>query len=246
MVNQRDLSEAAALIARHADLIIDRDRPLETERVEEYWVASRRRWKAWSDRPCPDFATGATLAEEIMVSEMATRVWTAIYYVHCVNHPNSEGLRLVRQGLHWHVQVRQAVIENLIDNYSRTEISGLLRLDRLRRRVERWTDFLIGTITRHGVALNVAFDPDRCRNNSQAVVNERLSDAVWPLTVAGLTRSFPVTPLLDDESAQHEAAVLKALLGAFPGDAFLTTSRTLSPFQRVVRNVLDCVPPGPN
>lgn len=246
MVNQRDLSEAAALIARHADLMIDREHPLETERLEEYWVASRRRWKAWTGMTWDTFSQGSALAEEIMVSEMVTRVWTAIYYVHAASHPNADGMRLTRQAFNWHIQARQQVIEQLLDQYGRTEVSGLLRLDRHRRRVERWTDFLIGTISRHGIALNLAFDPDRCRNNAQAVSQNRIVEAVWPLTVAGLTRSFSLTPLFD-ETLIHETAVLKAQLGAFPAAAFRSDgANRMTHFDQVVSQVLNFAVPGPN
>ena len=246
-MNQRDLAEAAAVIARHADLIIDSDHPIETSRIEEYWVASRRRWKGWISREDLSFAAGAELSEEIMVSEMTTRVWTAVYYVHCLNHRNADGLRMVRQTFRWHVEARQATLQQIIDQHNRTELSGLLRLDRLRRRVERWTDFLIGTITRHGVALNLAFDPDRSRNNAHALQAGSTAHAVWPLTVAGLTRSFSTTPKFTEEAAQLHAAVLRAQLAAFPSGAFHNDGRPLStPLNRVVQKLLDRTPLGPH
>lgn len=248
-MNQRDLAEAAAIQARHADLIIDCDHPLDSSLIEEYWVACRRRWKSWNARALASetFAESAQLAEEMMVAEMPTRVWTAIYYVHCLNHRNADGLRLVRQALQWHVEARQATLQDLIDTDNRTELSGLLRLDRVRRRVERWTDLLIGTITRHGVALNLAFDPDRCRNNSESMRDHPTAEAVWPLTIAGLTRSFSTSPKFSDESALSHTAVLKAQLAALPPGAFRNDGRPLSgPLNRVVQKLLDRIPRGPN
>ncbi len=244
-MNPRDIAESAAVIARHADLIIDCDRPLSTELIEEYWVACRRRLKNWKSREQPDanFCELSQLAEEIMVSEMPARVWTAVYYVHCLNHRNQDGLRMVRQTLRWHVEVRQSTLQSLIDTYNRTELSGLLRLDRVRRRVERWTDFLIGTITRHGVALNLAFDSDRCRNNAESMQDSPTAEAVWPLTIAGLTRSFSTTPAFSEESARSHSDVLKAQLGAFPSGAFRNDGRPLSgPLNRVVHKILDRIP----
>ena len=249
LVNQRDLVEAAAIIARHADLIVHSDHPLESALIEEYWVACRRRWKSWSDREMASesFAASAQLAEEIMVSEMPSRVWTAVYYVHCLNHRNPDGLRLVRQALQWHVEARQATLQGLIDSYNRTELSGLLRLDRVRRRVERWTDLLIGSITHHGVALNLAFDPDRCRNNSESMQDHPTADAVWPLTVAGLTRSFSTSPKFTDDSARTHDAVLKSQLAAFPPGAFRNDGRPLSaPLNRVVQKLFDRIPHTPD
>ncbi len=245
LVNQRDLAEAAAILARHADLMIDSDHPLSSSLIEEYWVACRRRWKSWNAREfsAESFADSAQLAEEVMVAEMPTRVWTAIYYVHSLNHRNPDGMRLVRQALQWHVEARQSTLQGMIDQYHRTELSGLLRLDRVRRRVERWTDFLIGTITRHGVALNVAFDPDRCRNNAESMPDNPATDAVWPLTIAGLTRSFSTAPHFSEESAQSHTTVLQAQLAAFPAGAFHNDGRPLSaPLNRVVQKLLDRVP----
>ncbi len=246
-MNQRDLAESAAIIARHADLIIDSDHALDSSLIEEYWVASRRRWKSWGARGMTGktFSELSSLAEEIMVAEMPARVWTAIFYVHCLNHRNPEGLRLVRQVLHWHVEARQATLQQLIDDYSQIEISGLLRLDRVRRRVERWTDFLIGTITRHGVALNLAFDPDRCRNNAESMQDHPTAEAVWPLTIAGLTRSFSTAPQFSEESARSHTAVLKSQLAAFPSGAFRNDGRPISvPLNRVVQKLLDRIPLG--
>jgi hypothetical protein len=247
-VNQRDLVEAAAIIARYADLIGHSDHPLETESVEEYWVASRRRWRSWTHRQITSesFADSVQLAEEIMVAEMATRVWTGVYYIHILHHPNPDGLRMVRQALKWHVDARQSVLQDMIDTYNRTELNGLLRLDRVRRRVERWTDFLIGTMSKHGVALNLAFDPDRCRNNSASLQDTPTADAVWPLTIAGLTRSFPTSPRFSDEAARFHSAVLKSQLMAFPSGAFRNDGRPLSaPLNRVVQKLFDRVPIAP-
>ena len=244
-MNPRDLAESAAIIARHADLIIDSDHALDSALMEEYWVAARRRWKNWNVRGLAGttFSELSQLAEEIMVAEMPARVWTAVCYVQSLNHRNSEGLRLVRQALKWHIEARQATLQHLIDDYNRTEVSGLLRLDRLRRRVERWTDFLIGTITRHGVALNLAFDPDRCRNNAESMQDNPTAEAVWPLTIAGLTRSFSTAPQFSEESARSHTAVLKAQLAAFPAGAFRNDGRPLSaPLNRVVRKLLDRIP----
>ncbi len=246
-MNQRDLAESAAIIARHANLIIDSDHPLDSALIEEYWVACRRRGKSWRDRGLAEksFIELSQLAEEIMVAEMPARVWTAVFYVHCLNHRNPEGLRLARQALHWHVAARQTTLQHLIDDYSQTEVSGLLRLDRIRRRVERWTDFLIGTITRHGVALNLAFDPDRCRNNAETLLDHPTAEAVWPLTIAGLTRSFSTAPQFSEESARHHNAILKAQLAAFPAGAFRNDGRPLtSPLNRVVQKLLDRIPRG--
>ena len=247
-MNQRDLAEAAAILARHADLIIDCDHPLDSSLIEEYWVASRRRWKSWSNREfaSTSFNESSQLAEEIMVAEMPTRVWTAAYYVHCLNHRNPDGLRLVRQAFQWQVEARQSVIHGMIDTYHRVEVSSLLRLDRVRRRVERWTDFLIGTITRYGVALNLAFDPDRCRNNAEAMQDNPTAEAIWPLTIAGLTRSFSTTPRFSEESARCNTAVLQAQLAALPPGAFRNDGRPFSsPMNRVVQRLLDRIPTGP-
>jgi hypothetical protein len=249
LVNQRDLAEAAAVMARHADLIIDCDHPLDSTFIEEYWVACRRRWRRWSQLETAGwtFAESSQLAEEIMVSEMPTRVWTAVYYVHSLNHRNPDGLRLMRQAMHWHVEARQNTLQELVDTYNRTELSGLLRLDRIRRRVERWTDFLIGTITRHGIALNLAFDPDRCRNNAESLLDHPTSEAVWPLTIAGLTRSFSTSPKFPEESAHCHLAVLKSQLAAFPSGAFRNDGRPLSaPLNRVVQKLFDRIPLGPD
>ncbi len=249
LVNQRDLAETATIFARHADLLIDGDHPIESTVIEEYWVACRCRWKSWSasGQAGKTFSELSQLAEEIMVAEMPTRVWTALYYVHCMVHQNSEGLRLVRQTLQWHVEARQTTLQQLIDDYQRTELSGLLRLDRVRRRVERWTDFLIGTITRHGVALHLAFDPDRCRNNAESMQDGPTAEAVWPLTIAGLTRSFSTVPHFSEESARSHTAVLKAQLAAFPAGAFRNDGRPLSgPLNRVVQKLLDRIPLSPH
>jgi len=244
-VNQRDLAESAAIIARHAELIVHSDHPLDSALIEEYWVASRRRWKSWNAREVlsTSFAESSQLAEEIMVAEMPARVWTAVYYGHCQHHSNPDGLRLIRQALRWHVEARQATIQGLIDTYNRTELTGLLRLDRVRRRVERWTDLLIGTITRHGVALHLAFDPDRCRNNAESMQNNPAAEAIWPLTIAGLTRSFSTAPKFVEDSARHHTAVLKSQLAAFPLGAFRNDGRPLSaPLNRVVQKLFDRIP----
>ena len=69
------------------------------------------------------------------------------------------------------------------------------------------------------------------------------AEAVWPLTIAGLTRSFSTAPQFSEESARSHTAVLKAQLAAFPAGAFRNDGRPLSaPLNRVVRKLLDRIP----
>ncbi len=237
MVNLRDFADAAALFARHSALIIDCDYPIETEAVEAYWVANRRRAKSWIHRrmEATSVAPLIELAEEMLVSEMPARVWTGVYYAHCVNHRNPDGLRLARLAIRNLIQSRQEHLSLLIDEYGRSEVGELLRLDRLRRRVERWTDFLIGNIKRFDVALSVAFDPDNCRNN--AATSGVLPPAAWPLTIAGLSRSFPTTPL-GPEAVELATEILSAQLAVFPVEAFQSDGRLLSaPLARLAARI---------
>lgn len=241
MVNLRDFADAAALFAQHSALIIDSDHPVETEALEAYWVAGRRRAKSWTQRRAGASGLGEQiqLAEEMLLSEMPARVWTGVYYAHCINHRNPDGLRLARLAMRQLIESRQEMLSQMIDKYGRTEISELLRLDRLRRRVERWTDFLIGNIKRFDVALNVAFDPDNCRNNAASA--SVLPPAAWPLTIAGLSRSFPTTPL-DVATVELQTEILRTQLSLFPPEAFHSDGRLLSaPLARLV-NRLDRAP----
>src|SRR5262245_51650117 len=88
----RELVEVAGLVALNGPLVIQGSAPLETAYVERYWSTSKCRsdeWHRWlklcatraaepADQRRETWKQLAAVFQEIFVSELLSRVWTAV------------------------------------------------------------------------------------------------------------------------------------------------------------------------
>ena len=100
----------------------------------------------------------------------------------------------------------------------------LSELDRLRRRVERWTDVLLGPLVAHygNELADFAFDPRRARDFGEDQSQARFgstSRPAWSFLLAGLRSAFPSPP--GHTSANDPTLpILRSIMALFPDNAF--------------------------
>lgn len=148
-MHARDILELAALVAGHASALVEGPNVLPTAAVGQYWSASRCRLDRWGralkqlSPACPRPPCG--LFEEILVSDVLTRVWTAILVSYDVRQGMEEAGPPARSIFSGHCEARGRVMELLLKGrglYS----DQAAALNRVRRRAEKWTDVLLARL----------------------------------------------------------------------------------------------------
>lgn len=172
-MNQQTFVEFTALVAAQASLVIEGTAPIPDGPLWIYWQYSQavlRRWRGMIEiaarQPEPTVSQQVLdIAEQLLLTEMLTRVWGTVLTACDLQRDQRRSKQIARSVLETHQQCRNSVLRLLVHADS-LPIERMAELDRLRRRIERWTDLLIGPyVARFGEPLDVfAFDPRRARD----------------------------------------------------------------------------------
>ena len=171
---------------------------------------------------------------EIFVSEILTRVWGAIltaldWELSCHDYEP-----IARNVLIGHLDARRRALI-LLASDGRVSQEHLARVDQIRRRVERWTDLLLGHLVDHYPVEDFAFEPQRAHDFcSQDLLQSanRPRQQAWNLVLIGLKMAFPEPAEIDppNELLQHQ--IVSSMLQCFPPEAFLGDG----PFRSLLRD----------
>ena len=152
----RRLTELTALVALHRDHIIRAESPVTDASLLEYLKQSRERSRIWrsrlqllrAERPKEESVSAQLhrFVSEVFANEMLTRVLTAVLVSRDVRRNESLAGPIVRHVLVSVLECRARLLEFLLGSLS--PLGVLLRVDRLRRKCERWSDLLIGELAR--------------------------------------------------------------------------------------------------
>jgi hypothetical protein len=229
------LVEVAALVAGQAPVLLKLDRQVSESALEQYWVSAKCRLDRWG-RDLKQYSTeiqeGAPrvalwnaaqpVLEEILTSEVLTRVWTAVGCALDRQHRSRETGPIVRSIFVGHLEARNRVL-NLMLQGQGFGVEASVLLNRLRHRIERWIDMLLGYVHTAGDAQEFAFDPERMLDFADDIQHEQVSPGgqlAWQMVLASLRTNFhaglAVTLPNDDLNERIAAAVLST----FDTDAF--------------------------
>lgn len=235
-MHSRELVELAALAAVHAPTFIRGSQRPPQSACEEYWAASRCRLDRWTRllRRLADASTEivrpATLSweriapalEEILVSELLTRIWTAAAVAHDRNRDEAELEPIARNVWLGHQEVRRRLLALLADARG-LEPDEIEHLEHLRRRMERWCDMLLAHLARDVDITEFAMDPARAvefahdLDYQAAAAEQRFT---CQLICTSLRAAF--TPILAENSPNADLnRRLAAAIVACYGDEFL-------------------------
>ena len=124
--------------------------------------------------------------EEILSGEMLTRVWTAVLCACDRRRHSDEAEPAARSVLIGHMEARHRVLTLLVRGPG-IDAEAVLRLNRLRRRAERWTDLLIGHLAGRYAVSEFAFDPPEAgilpktsASAASATASDRHGRWCWP------------------------------------------------------------------
>ena len=253
-MHARELVELAAILSAQGPTLIRGVPQLSSHGVQQYWTTSKCRLDRWT-RNLKSFVANAAsmdaaearlqwplvrgVLEEILTGEVLTRVWTAVLCLFDRQHDGNEVESLARSIMIGHLEARHRVLMLLIRGPG-IDAEGAVKLNRLRRRAERWTDLLVGHLARHGDVAEFAIDENRaaefardldfqgeCKGGRQA----------WPLLQASLRAAFHQGLAVVSPNEDLNAEIAAAILSCFPADLFDSTGLFQSLWLHRISNV---------
>jgi hypothetical protein len=240
-MHARELIDLAAVVAAHAPALIRAAGDIPEESTEAYWVASKCRLDHWS-RALKRFSGGEALSspagrrlfrgvlEEILASEVLTRVWTAAMCVYDRARRADTMEPVARSILIGHMEARHRVLTVLV---SRNGLSAeeAIQLNALRDRTERWADVLVGYLASEYDVSQLAVDPERARDFADDFAHQRHQRGgryAWPLLLASLRSAFQQSFAAESPAPELNTQVAASILACFPAEVFDGTGQIVS------------------
>ncbi|REJ84330.1 MAG: hypothetical protein DWQ34_19230 [Planctomycetota bacterium] len=234
-----DIGESAGLIAIHASHISSAAVPPDNARLLECVTLSRRTLRLWMsavDEYGDDPAAAERLirlSSEVLVVEVLNRVSAAVFAVSDARRHVQQATPFARQAHLNHLHARHAVLSMLVDHA--LPLGATLRLNQLRRKTERWSDFLLSSLKPFDVASEFAVDKPRCaefRSTTAPVWNSGVRD----LTLAALRNAIPNEPIDCDRRELLHADMLRLMFSFLPPTACHADGR---PHSRQLNQLFD-------
>ncbi len=234
-----ELVDLATLLSHHRNALLFEADPTPPPALMDYWGTAKARHCRWAEflaswktrheamreadavRRLRHWNLVTACVEEILLAELPTRVFAAVGQA----IDDRMGIRewspvttsiFERQ----HEFRHQALQVLLIDSQVAFELR--FSLDRLRRRVERWTDFLLAPWSHHASVSAFAFDVDRLEDYAETIAagNQIGNETYWTLAQASLSGAFQHRHARLPLSARLNRQLATAILGCFPQSLF--------------------------
>lgn len=222
-----ELAELAAVVAVHTSNILAEGRRFPAAQLERYWTLAKCRLDRWgrairsvSHDDLHPFTMADTtghkaLIEEILTSEVLTRVWTAAVTAHDRKFGIEDAEPLARSIFLGHQELRNRVLRWMISGRQLSP-RQLDSLNVLRRRMERWIDALLAHLA---PAIDISpwvIDRERAGDFSQDL---RDNPSVPHITIEYVTKSIRAAARADaaavspngDLNQQLAAAIVSCL-----------------------------------
>lgn len=172
-MHARQQAEIAAWLALNSTAIAHGSQRVEGLLAASYWSNSKSRLSRWNaalktfdhDVRNPDTAHNPwpaieTVVEEVVVSEMLTRVWSAVLVAVDEASGRGELAGLAHSVYIGHMEARNRAMRLLLAGRGLNE-RLFDRINQLRRSLEKWTDLFLAWIPNANVARRFAFDRAR-------------------------------------------------------------------------------------
>jgi hypothetical protein len=197
--------------------------------LRRFWLASRTLQQSWlgelsrlRTELSPETERFERIALELFLTELLTRVWGTNWTIADRVRKQQDAERILGNVLQGLGRVRREVLMLMVRNWQDDPTDLISRLDRFRRRSERWTDLLIaGPASIYGT-WEFAVDEDRARDfggeNWSRFGGE--ADPASLLISAGLRVMFGTPWPPGCCRAEPFAALASAILATLPESAF--------------------------
>jgi len=162
----------------------------------------------------------AASVEEILLSELLSRVWAALLVGYDRRHGRQQAGPLAQSILQDHLEVRSRVLHLLLQP-KQYWISQTSRLNQLRTQVERWIDLLLAALADLVPATAFAIDPSRVQDFAGDFSLRMLPaqrQQAWKLTLASLNKSFQRNLQPGSANPDLNKAIAQAVVQCLPRD----------------------------
>jgi hypothetical protein len=255
-MHARELAELAALLSTHGPVFIRSGRPISERNIEEYWVASKSRLDRWGrtfkqittrtveQGPLSTVAQETVVrgvVEEVLSGEMLTRVWAAVACAHDRKLGTDSAEPIARGVLIGHLEARHRVLTLLLHGSAVSPELGV-KLNRLRRHTERWTDMFVGYLTGLEDVAEFAVDPGRAEEFAEDLhYQARMPGGrhAWPLIQASLRSALDKGLSVPSPNGDLNARIAQSILGCFQPELFDGTGQFRTLWLDRLTNVAD-------
>jgi hypothetical protein len=242
----RDLALLSGLFAAQAPTLSATRKLPTSAALLDYSQLTRQLLKQWWQRLEPrDLASGAAplaaIAEEVLVSELMCRVVAGVFAVCDARGGRRSIGPFARSALLDLLQAKHWVLSRLVDGPQ--PLGALLRINQLRRKTERWSDCLLGSLPDAHVAVQFALDAERMRAFALKSSGSA-SQAGWYLTVVSLRLAMPTSVIQDSQRAETHRNLMRRLISFWPQEAFDGEGLLRGPLWQRLCGVTDGKPQG--
>jgi hypothetical protein len=232
----RQITEIAAFVSARSMVLIESSHSISDEHLQSYWKCCRGRTIDWL-KTLDEFdcrLASASSAEhqsvwtdlepvlnDIFVSELLTRVWGITLTAVDLRRGEKSAGPIARNTTSGHTEARNKALNLMVG--SQVPMSQLARVDRVRRKAERWTDLLVGRLAVESQLPEFAFDDQRSLDFGQSQMNEfvRATDeSVCEFVHAGIRLAFSGMNQQTSVSPSWNRGIVRSILGSFPIDCF--------------------------
>ncbi len=209
-----DLILMAANLAFRGSELIERKASWSQQGLNDYWCYSKLRLDRWyadlksyaetfhHDRQW-QCSQAWPLLEEVLASEVLTRVWAAVATARDRKQQHADAEPLVKSILIGHMEARNRVLR-LVLYAPGVAAENAMQINKLRSQVERWTDLLIGSLLDLADVSDFAVDADRARDFGDDFDRGDSPEvsAMWATLITSIQHGF--TETLKSSAAQAE------------------------------------------
>ena len=236
-MNAQGLAEIGCWAAAHGQTLIYGQKPQSMDAAKTYWTASKCRLQRWTsalrmfgddlevDPSEPNYhdpwPAMQIVIQEILISELLTRIWSAVLVTHDQQTESDELGGLAHSVFIGHLEAKNRAIRLMLTGRAANE-EAFDRLNKLRHRLERWTDLFLAQLPKCDSSMGFAFDPTRVndfRNENtsyttqETMVRQQIHSASMMADISDLADCFPANPELNNKIAT-------GVIACFPSDRF--------------------------
>jgi hypothetical protein len=237
-LNLRQFVELVGIASAHSPNLIEAPAPLSRDALQRYADFSQVRIRNWlvaldelprelsatppALRPCVWQRAEVTLTD-IFAGGLAARVWGAALTACGRARRELPAEKIARGALAGQMRAQTAALRLLVDGPDLTA-ARLAGFDKLRRRIERWTDLFLGHLVGRYALGDYAYDLERALDFGQEQLRESCGprqNRIWDLYFLCLRSAFPDSKLPGGIQAEWREELLHSILGCFPPELFL-------------------------